>query len=160
MDSLSALLDRSQAKQYYAVNDSPIVLEGRQDATISVDTAGGPSGMAVSAAATPHTSEDIMAVCKTMDSGFDVVFSSTGCVMLSSDLPLLGAAVTSSERIPFYREGDKFYLDYDRAPGSSSPERLAPIAQSASHGDQDKETDEKYSPEARQETEPENISYN
>ena len=58
--------------------------------------------MAVSAGATPHTSEDIMAVCKTMDAGFDVLFSSKGCVVLPSDLQLLEAAVESSEGIPFY----------------------------------------------------------
>ena len=102
MDSLSVPLDRSQAKEYYVVNDSPIVIEGRQDATIAVDTANGPACMAVSAAATQHTSEDIMAVCKTMDAGFDVLFSSKGCVVLPSDLQLLEAATESSEGIPFY----------------------------------------------------------
>ena len=83
-----------------------------------------------------------MAVCKTTDAGFDVLFSSKGSALLPSDLQLLEAAVESSESIPFYREGDKFYPDYNENPGYSSQDRLAPVKQSASSGERGQETDE------------------
>jgi hypothetical protein len=109
-------IDTSQASTLWAVNDTPIRVEGARQAFMKLDGELAQIGFSVTGA----TAEDILAVCKQMDAGFDVRFCRRGCYISSDD----------GQRIAFYREGDRFYLDYEVHDGSGdeAPKMMAPIS--------------------------------
>ncbi|CAE8665885.1 unnamed protein product [Polarella glacialis] len=52
---------------------------------------------------TSFATEDILSVCKQMDAGYDVHFCRAGC-FIDTD---------AGDKLLFYREGDRFYLDFE-----------------------------------------------
>ncbi|CAE8681060.1 unnamed protein product, partial [Polarella glacialis] len=92
------------ACKLYAVNDSEIQVDGSQAALMKFTTAAGSSELGqVNFSVTSYTTEDILSVCKQMDAGYDVHSCRTGC-FIDND---------AGDKLIFYREGDRFYLDFE-----------------------------------------------
>lgn len=113
------------------MNDTKIEVLGSQFAALDVGTSSGSTQLSVKAQATPSTADDILAVCKQMDAGYDVVFSSQGCRIIPQSGRDEGFVDLSHPKaIPFYRTGDRFYLDYEESKDQYEHiPRLAPIVE-------------------------------
>ena len=99
-----APIDTTKAKELYAVNDTPLQVEGRQNPIVRFEGQLKEVGLSV----TDATAEDILAVCAQMDAGHDVHFTGQGC-WISDDQgrlrPLLQRRVTFLRGLPDSRGG-------------------------------------------------------
>ena len=130
----SGHLDVSARKTLYAVNDTPLEMDGIVRTQVHLPASPDPhAAWMFSAFQTESASEPILAVCKALDNNLDVHFSPHGCYFQSGN-----------QRIPFYREEDRFYLDVEASSqalphggdGNGHPGVLAPLSQARARENQ------------------------